>query len=381
MRWLAMHHPIVTDRDLHYSCMGQQIMYFVLQYPFFINCHIMLKHPLRLFIFIGSCLLFLQCQKDPPIGLVGRVFVAGVEMGNFYTDSSYSIAKLWVDGQPYDLPSATHMAQAEDVFVSKNVVYVAGSEFGYNGVSRAVLWRNMRPTYLSSPDVEGSAFGVYVDGKDVYVTGLLCKNFVCKTVVWKNGVETLLADSLSYPWEIVLADGKQYVTVNKKTDAYLRPALMQGKDMVMLEVPERTEFGEAISVYVKDKNVYAVGSIWDYNNIAAMWVNGKLTILARGNGPTIANDITLSVTNDIYVTGALNQQCVVWKNGKPVSLQTGEFSIGNSIAVSGKNVYVAGSGDLSLPNKHNVPLLWLNNAVQELPTKTNLGVAYAVFVK
>lgn len=345
----------------------------------------MLKHPLRLFVFIGSCLFFLQCQKDPPLGLIGRVFVAGVEMGNYATDSAYSIAKLWVDGQPYDLPSATRMAQAEDVFVSKNVVYVVGSEYGNNGTARAVLWRNRQPLYLSAPDVEGQAFGVYVDRGDVYVTGLICKNFVCRTVVWKNGVETLLSDDLSYPWEIVVSGGRQYVAINKIVGTLLMPAIMQGSQLLMLETLPQTEAGEASSVFVKGNDVYASGIFHPsgVGNVAALWKNGKLTVLATGNHHTAANAVTVSAQNDVWVTGCINQYFAVWKNNQLYYKGVGDYGAGNEIAILGKDVYIAGNGDVSAKGKYNVPLLWKNNVARELPTnqKSQYGIANAVFVK
>lgn len=304
-------------------------------------------------------------------------------MGNYETDSAYSIAKLWVDGQPYDLPSATHMAQAEDVFVSKNVVYVVGSEYGADGSARAVLWRNRQPVYLSAGDVEGQAFGVSVDRGDVYVSGWICKNGTCKSVVWKNGVETLLPNSLSYPGEIVVIGGKQYVIVTKATDSISMPAILHGGELQILETLPRTEGATASSVFVKGNDIYASGSLYvpGLTNVAALWKNGKLTVLAKGNWQTEANAVAVSAQNDVYVTGCINQRFAVWKNNQLFYKDGADYGAGKDIAISGKDVYIAGNGDLSVKGKYNVPLLWKNTVVQELPTRSNLGIANAVFVK
>lgn len=345
----------------------------------------MLTHQHRLFALIASCLFLLQCQKDPLLGLRGRVFVAGVEMGNYSTDSAYSIAKLWIDGLPYDLPSSTHMAQAEDVFVSKNVVYVVGSEYGNNGTARAVLWRNMRPFYLSADSVEAQAYSVYVDGADVYVAGLICKNFVCKTVVWKNGVENLLANGLSYPWEMVVHNGKQYVTMIKKVGNYYVPAIMHGNQFQPLEILPLTEGGEASSVFVKGNDIHASGTLFvpGMANVAAYWKNGKLSILATGNHHTAANAVTVSAQNDVWATGCINQYFAIWKNNQLFYKFNGDYGAGNDIALSGKDVYIAGNGDVSAKGKYNWPLVWKNKVAQELPlnAKSEYGIASAIFVK
>lgn len=88
----------------------------------------------------------------------------------------------------------------------------------------------------------------------------------------------------------------------------------------------------------------------------------------------IASGVTVTPQNDVYVTGSANNRCIVWKNGS--LLYDGGINYAtwaNSIAVSGKDVYVAGSG--------NEAVLWKNNIPQVLPVKKGIGYAFSIFVK
>lgn len=332
----------------------------------------MQKHRFLLILSLHFVLLFVQCDKPPLPVRLGKVYVAGGEMINFYSDSAYAIAKLWIDGVPYDLPSNASWPQAEEVFVDKTDVYVAGSDYG-DGDSRAVLWKNLRPIYLSKPGERGQAQSLFVSNKDVYVSGGVTRNGVYKAVIWKNGVEIFEVSEIMFIWSLFVYNNDVYATGFHKVNGIDYPAIYKNGQPQVLQVPPNYEFSEVLCVYVHKGTVYAAGYVSGLvNSAAVIWINGKYTEL-EGPGNVWATGVTVSATNDVYVTGMQNGGCVTWKNGKVLYTDKGFSSTGASIATSGKDVYVAAHG--------NDAILWKNNTPQVLPVKKGIGYAYSVFVK
>lgn len=303
---------------------------------------------------------------------LGKVYVAGGEMINFYTDSAYAIAKLWIDGVPYDLPSDAPWPQPEEVFVEKTDVYVAGSEYGY-GDSRAVLWKNMRPVYLSKDGEGGQAHSLYVSNKDVYVSGSVTRNGTFNAVIWKNGVELFQISDTTFLWSLFVYNNDLYATGAHKVNGIRYPAIYKNGQPQLLELPTNYLDGEVLCVYVHKGIVYAAGYVsMPLKNEAALWINGKYTEL-EGPGNVWATGVTVSATNDVFVTGMQNAGCATWKNGKILYTENQFSSTGASITTSGKDVYVASHG--------NEAILWKNNIPNVLPVKKGIGYAYSVFVR
>jgi hypothetical protein len=332
----------------------------------------MQKH---LYLFISIlivCILFLHCDKPPLPVRFGKVYVAGGELINFDTDSAYAIAKLWVDGKPFDLPSNTSWPQAEEVFVDKTDVYVAGSDYG-DGDSRAVLWKNLRPVYLSRDGERGQGHSLFVANKDVYVSGSIYRNGAFNAVIWKNGVIVFSIPEIMHIWSLFVYNNDLYATGFHKVNGVDYPAIYKNGQPQVLQVPPNYESSEVLCVYVHKGIVYAAGYVSaTINSAAVIWINGKYTEL-EGSGNVWATGVTVSATNDVYVTGMQNSTCVTWKNGKVLYTDKGFSSTGASIATSGKDVYVAAHG--------NEAILFKNNMPQVLPVKKGIGYAYSVFVK
>ena len=275
------------------------------------------------------CVLFLQCGKDP-IVLKERVYVAGVEMGNYGSDSSYGNALLWINGNRFVLNREGGWGEAKSVFVTNNNdVYVAGFVYK-DGRSSAVLWKNMQPIYLNAPGEDGQAFSIYVSGKDVYVSGSLSKNGVYRSVVWKNRIASTIDTIISYPWSLFIEGKDQYVIANTVVNNILVPGIQKNSVLTKLEVTAKHEYGEAMDIYVQGKNVYAVGTIFETmsGSKAAIWHNGVLKRLYEGSFYTTANAVTASASGDVYVSGMIDGQCVVWKNYVPQYLNKGVYGEG-----------------------------------------------------
>lgn len=318
------------------------------------------------------CVLFLHCDKPPLPVRLGKVYVAGGEMINFGTDSAYSIAKLWVDGVAYDLPSEAPYPQPEEVFVDKTDVYVAGSNYG-GGDSRAVLWKNMRPIFLSKDGEHGQAHSLFVANKDVYVSGSVYRNGVNNVVIWKNGVIIFANPEIMYIWSLFVYNNDLYAASSHIVNGINYPAIYKNGQPQLLQIPPNADSWEVLCVYVHKGNVYAAGTVsTPLKSAAVLWVNGKYSEL-EGTGNDWAAGVTVSATNDVFVTGTQNGAWATWKNGKILYTDNRFYSMGASIATSGKDVYVASHG--------NEAILWKNNIPKILPVKKGIGFAYSVYVK
>lgn len=100
----------------------------------------------------------------------------------------------------------------------------------------------------------------------------------------------------------------------------------------------------ASDTMVNKKDIYIAGVVQSTTtSIAAYWKNDTIILLSDSTNYSRATAIT-KAGSDIYVAGSLNGAAVYWKNGKVVTLPTGLNSYITSIAVSGNDVYVAGTG-------------------------------------
>jgi hypothetical protein len=134
-------------------------------------------------------------------------------------------------------------------------------------------------------------------------------------------------------------------------------------------------------------DVYVAGVIYnDQNNhetsIATYWKNGVAVSLGGFTLGSTAYSIAVS-GSDIYVagTGSNGGQDIAtyWKNGVSVPLTDGTYrGFANSIAVSNGDVYVAGAE--AGPNDSLVVKYWKNGAAVNLTDGTVNAMANAIFV-
>jgi len=249
---------------------------------------------------------------------------------------------LWKNGVPQHFKEESRI---NSVFVSGEDVYIAGNEYHDNEGNDAVLWKNDVKTVLG----KGTVLSVYVSGKDVYAAGVSereGKGFQTIPVVWKNGI----FQSMPMIWG--RADDND-LFVGEIECKEIKSVLVSGNDVY-------------VAGYVKNPNTRAENSFLCKNGKFYCWLIGfdefSIPFFLGVGDWTMANSICIS-GNDVYVAGTVRQPAgnriaTFWKNGKPQRLSDGKNNAGaESIFVSGGDVYVAGyEGNLAKIWKNGVSL-------------------------
>jgi beta-lactamase regulating signal transducer with metallopeptidase domain len=105
---------------------------------------------------------------------------------------AFAAPAYWVDGKRTDLdvPFPSRSGHATGIAVSGADVYIAGWVNGETGYSMPVLWKNGSVNVLSTinPGYQGVAMSVALSGGDVYVSGLtMSDDGAAIPCYWKNG--------------------------------------------------------------------------------------------------------------------------------------------------------------------------------------------------
>jgi hypothetical protein len=208
------------------------------------------------------------------------VYVAGEEY-NYTTNLSQ--AKMWKNGIQTNLSSASNYSTANSIFVSGNDVYVGGIEktIVSNGVNqKAVYWKNGTIVNLNGSALASESYSIYVSGSDVYVAGLT-RGIISesKATYWKNGIPTTLNpndNSSAFLKSIFVYNGDVYISGTQKNGNGLEYLAKTWKNGVVTNLSNNKS--EAISIFVKNNDVYVVGFVETNSNYGAqIWKNGIVT--------------------------------------------------------------------------------------------------------
>jgi hypothetical protein len=209
------------------------------------------------------------------------------------------------------------------------------------------------------------------DGK-IYVAGVETYPGKGKEAkYWKDGVPVVLSDSATVEFAVancIVVVGKDVYVGGSEISLAQPPTQIakywkNGKG-INLTLPNENSFPEITSIAVSGNDVYAAGHDQATRGngiieVAKYWKNGTPVSLTGGsaNSRDAGVNAIAVVGNDVYAAGfenipILDQGATTyifsakyWKNGIDIKLSgTGQngISIGNSIAVAGNNVYVAG---------------------------------------
>ncbi len=323
--------------------------------------------------------LMQSCRKDKvelPLGKPTDVYVAGYEVNSNFADGQ---AVYWKNGEKIYLPTV-YFSAATSIFVMDDTVYVAGIDG-----EGLVYWKNQTKVKLTVSGEARRAGGIFVNGNDVYVCGTIRENSpstLSRACYWKNGTKYTLGESgkLSDASTIVVAGNDVYVTGAQHGPGGFAGYWKNGVP-VNLNTSEYQAFVQ--SIFIIGNDVYLSGFISVNNrDKAAYWKNNVLVSLHDEalNSNSYANSIYVKDAV-VYVAGREDNldiggiAPVYWVNGvkKYLTLPAGPGEEASSIFVSGKDVYVTGSGNM-------IPVVWKNGDRTELPHIETSG-ANCVFVQ
>lgn len=258
-----------------------------------------------------------------------HVYIAGSNNMNvvYWKDTM----EVTIPGEPHVLASAGAMA------VSGSDVYLAGHEEDlFTDANRIVYWKNGVKTILANSNYYASLTGIAVSGSDVHASGyLIDANWNVTPAYWKNGVQTLLSNAGSYTTSITLNGSDVYVTgvTSKHISYYFTGCYWKNGELVTLATPDSWS-SEASALTVSGSDVYVVGSIQNYvnntNNYAVVyWKNGVMTQLSEVCRTASGASIAVS-GRDLYVAGTVSSGsdilATVWKNGEATTLGFGAIA-------------------------------------------------------
>jgi len=247
-------------------------------------------------------------------------------------------------------------------------VYVAGFVVDNPGPStyeeHPTYWKNGSPVQVDKYAYGARALSITVSGNDVYMAGSYTGYFKPANAYWKNGIINVHGFTTSFhphtPDELtsLLVSNNDVYMVGLFSLWGSGEKATYYKNEIPIEISDGSAGSVATSIAVSGNDVYVTGvsvnkSIISYgmqNRIAKYWKNGNPVILTDGSKDDVTSSIAVSGTN-VYaagthygVQGLSNGIAEYWKNGNLVILTDGlRHALANSIAVSGTDVYVAGT--------------------------------------
>ncbi|MDJ1471065.1 hypothetical protein [Xanthocytophaga flava] len=330
---------------------------------------------------IFTVFLFTACSKDDsPAPAAPGVYVVGYEN---LDDQYHGQAKLWKDGVASNLSSPADYASAEDVFVSGQDVYVAGS-VGSLTKSQPTIWKNGNATQLelTSSFIGGLATRIVVVGKDVYAIGYVSdSNYKKYATFWKNGKISIIEqksgqiyfNGLAVSGSDVYIGGIEYVNSEGVATIWKNGVASR------IGPVEGSTYTGIDDITIAGADVYALGlrQKEGADLEVVVWKNGVAGVIATNTEGIELEDIHVS-GGDVYAAGFMYKQRkgrgVIWKNGVATELTDGTiFSAAKSIFAIDGDIYVTGfinvdySGNGS-SGSYRSAKLWKNGVVTDLST-------------
>lgn len=307
----------------------------------------------------------LACKKDSttptptPTGSV--VYVSGTAV---QPSNNSGTPCIWKDGVRTDLPipansygGAATMAQSGTDLYAVATLYV-------NGVLKPVYWKNgVRVDLIPANGAqEGTATGICISGKDVYICGMSHTANGYYPTVWKNDVSSYFQDVIdpskySYATAIALNGQDQYVVGYSMEGNFKMPVYWKNGTMHRLNRQGIGTWGLPNTIVFDGNTRYIAGVATDVNDQhwgGKMWVDDQDALDVKNNlaqdnkieGNIAANGGAVYSAGYYNIAGQVDQACY-WKNGDLTVLnpmEQGKPSRASSIKLVNGKIYVCGWG-------------------------------------
>lgn len=308
-------------------------------------------------------------SNKKPVNIAGTqqkradIYLAGYSM----PDGKTPVATYLKNGVAVLLANTQSQSEIVSLVVVGNDVYAAGM---HNG--QAVYWKNNTETQLSNTSgkrIFGHAYDIAVDNRngDVYVVGYeriydrsdMYSPFSDWARCWKNGKPVplnVIGASNATSVAIDYKTGDVYIAGSDSSDPQVKNGYTKywknGEPVKIINDPLPIR---AASIRIVDDNIYIPGRYAEPagNNNAyyrvAYWCGAKGTVFLTDRSLNEARATAIAVSGkNVYVAGWENGFAKYWKNDVPTVLArlAGSGSDPYKIAVDGDDVYIAGLGEL-----------------------------------
>ena len=307
-------------------------------------------------------------------------------VGRQENTSETSFAKIWTNDIATDLTSGGSIADAQDVFVYGDAVYVAGSEYEYEGNHYvAKIWKNGIATNLSSvlATTDATAYAVKVNADGVFACGYEKNNtgiWVAK--YWDKGVSVPLTNGIenAYAKDMAVSNNTIYVVVRAAIDGHTKACLW--KNNVLTELANSDYYSTAEAIFVDGNDIYVAGfKESDTNDIAMLWKNGVPIPLSANDSYA---ECVKVVDGKVYVGGwehiAGSDVATIWIDGTPNYITDGSKDAAvYDIDIVGESLYAAGWEE-NEDGTFSVAKVWKNNEEISLTSGTTNAYATGIIV-
>lgn len=304
---------------------------------------------------------------------------------------------IWKNRIPckLDFP-ADQLGYALSLFVSGDNVHAAGCVmYPLRSYGAPLYWKDGARVDLplNPGDMGGVANGIWVAGKDIYVSGFRAVDYyrfstrllLAIPCYWKNGVLVslpVLSDDVGGRAESIFISGDDVYLAGWVVDEsgnFHLPCYWKNGQRVGLGMPGTCRSGAAHSLFVMNGDVYVSGTVLSESWVSfpGYWANGTWTELGKIDAGESGWTSGLFVDGrDVHVCGATcntDNEAVpcIWTNGVRLDLPASPDSRALKVQVFAGDVYVVGN------DGSKGPCYWKNNAMVNL---VGGGVAEAIMV-
>jgi hypothetical protein len=323
--------------------------------------------PRSYFVILGLFLILAGCRKTNLSNSGGGNPSDDLYLAGQADSQGIIVLKYWQLGSSFDLIRSygtNYSISVTGIAVKGSDLYICGyaptMQTTYVTLnSEAVYWKNGIPVYLGDTSKPSYATGITISGNDIYISGgYSTPRSPGKLVYWKNGIEVAVSDSSqgAVSSAIAVSGNDVYISGSVPIEPNgAKYAAVVWKNGNITYQGDTSLGGMASSIVVNNGDVYAGGTTGFYGNAgtnntsnhATYWKNGVAFNLSDSGYSSIVNAVAIS-GNDIYAAGShaidpYSSQADYWKNGTRVSLGDYHFSQATCIAVNGSDVYIGGS--------------------------------------